>query len=87
VFWWTNAQKLIGRFPSEAFEMLKTMPTLERGAISLQDQCSYKYEVSSDGTLGGYLIAFRRAIIVAGFVVIGRAERLLTREEPAVLEG
>ena len=87
VFWWTNAQKLIGKFPSEAFEMLKTVSTLERGSISLEDQCSYRFEISSDGTLGVYLIAFRRAIIVAGFVVIGRAERLLTREEPAVLEG
>lgn len=87
VYWWTNAQKLIGKFPSEAFNILKTTATLERGSISLQDQCSYKYEVLPDGTLGGYLIAFRQAIIVAGFVVIGRADRLLAHEESIKPEG
>jgi hypothetical protein len=77
--WWTNANRIAGQFPSEAFGFLSREPSLQRGNVSLKDQCSYRYEISSDGSLGAYLIAFRRAIVVAGFVVIGRSERFLAK--------
>jgi len=38
--WWTNAQRMAGKFPSEALAFVRKQPALTRGSVSLEDQPS-----------------------------------------------
>ena len=68
VRWWSNAERMAGKFPSELLETINPALKLKSGKNSLQDQFTYGYQVSEDGNLGFYVAFFRKAFAVTGFV-------------------
>lgn len=66
--WWTNVNVLTGKFPAELEKMVIGDVQLRRDNINLEDQFSYRYEISSDGDMSMYWAVFRRAFSVFGIV-------------------
>ena len=68
IHWWSNAQVMTGKFPSEILKEVSLWPTLKSGKKILNEQFCYGYEVSEDGNLGMYVALFRKAFVVVGLV-------------------
>lgn len=67
-YWHTNAQHMAGKFPDEVAEIFKGVVLPMRDSTPLHDQFSYRYAVSDDGSLGGYVVFFRRAFSITGML-------------------
>jgi hypothetical protein len=66
--WWTNLQLKTGAFPIALLDMITGQVPLQRDSVSLLDQFSYRYGLSEDGIVGGYICRFRGAFTVAGLL-------------------
>jgi len=66
--WYSNEVLFEGEPLTEAATTLVGMPKLERNAMPLDGQFSYKYGHTSDGEISGFIASFRLSFAIAGFV-------------------
>ena len=77
--WWSNAQLMTGQFPSEMLDTVNLRPILKSGKSILNEQFTYGYQISEDGSLGMYVALFRKTFAVIGLVAFN-PELLKTQE-------
>lgn len=65
---WTNLHLVLNVIPQELFDLLPLDVELRRDNRSLGDQFSYRFGISDDGTIGGYMAAFRKTFLVTGLI-------------------
>lgn len=65
---WTNLHRVVNEIPQELFDLMPLSVKLRRDNRVLDDQFSYRFAVSDDGTIGAYMSAFRKTFLVTGLV-------------------
>lgn len=65
---WTNLRRVTNAIPQELFNLVPRDVELRRDNISLGNQFSYKFDVSTDGKIGAYMAEFRRTFTVMGLL-------------------
>jgi hypothetical protein len=65
---WTNLHRVLNVIPQELFDLVPRDVELRRDNRSLGDQFSYRFGISDDGTIGGYMAAFRKTFLVMGLI-------------------
>lgn len=68
IYWHTNAQHIAGKFPEQVAHIFNGVALPTRDSTPLHDQFSYRYAISDDGLLGGYVAFFRRAFSITGML-------------------
>jgi len=65
---WTNFHRVTNEIPEKLFKMVPHNTILRRDKVSLDDQFSYKFNLSVDGKMGAYMAAFGQSFLIMGMV-------------------
>lgn len=68
IFVHPNTHHMTGKYPNEVLNIFNRLALPSRDTTPLHDQFYYSYSVSDDGTLGGYVVMFRKAFSITGFL-------------------
>lgn len=71
---WTNLQRVINQIPQELFNLVPHETFLRRGSISLDDQFSYRFNLSEDEKMGAYMAAFGKSFLIMGLLSFDAAQ-------------
>lgn len=85
-YWWfTNASQLEGKVP-QIINGDFGFPNVQRANVDLSEQFNYRYQVSSDGEMGLFVISFRFAFMIISVIAFDPAvtDRIMTQARAAV---
>lgn len=72
--WYSNADVLEGKFPMEAWSVMRDPSTLRQGKFHVTEQFEYAWAVGEDGSFCTFLGTFRQSFAVLAFTTTGPRE-------------
>jgi hypothetical protein len=71
--WFSNYERLEGKFPQTIFDHLLPPETLRQGKFEVSDQFGYQWRMAEGDRMGMFFSYFRQAFAVVNFVTIDKS--------------